>query len=515
MITPAREASGGLDALVIGGGPAGAVAGRLLALWGHTVRIVTRREPPGPCLAESLPPSCRKLFDEIGISSELDRAGFRRTRGNTVWWGDGQERSERFVDDAYGYQVIRRDFDRLLLRLAEAAGAKVYRERVCAVETTDDSPGSTVTTVGPDGKETIVRARYVLDCSGRVGVLARRGLRRPEAGQLTTALVGIWRRDVWGLADESDTLVETYADGWAWSVPAEVGQRYVTVMVDPRLTNLRRVSGLETAYRDELRKTRHLWRLVADADAQGRPWACAASPYAAARYSGPGFLLVGDAASFIDPLSSFGVKKALASAWLAAVVVHSALGRPDLETQAFALHGRREREMYEGYRRQTARYAESASRAHGHPFWTGRSSVHEPGHSNDVLDLDVAQLRRAPAVLAAFESLRRSDRLRLALGPDFRVERAAGIRGHEIVIEEQVVLPADGAEKTAAVMTRFLRGVDLPRLAQLAPDHDEVADLYAAYNAGRPDVALPDLLGALSVLIARGLLRDRVPDASS
>ena len=509
MTIPAREAPWnptGVDVLVIGGGPAGAVAGRLLALWGHTVRVVTRPEPPGPGLAESLPPSCGKLFDEIGITAELDRAGFRRTRGNTVWWGDGQERSERFADDAYGYQVIRRDFDRLLRRLAEAAGAVMRVEKVRAVAPDADTPGSRVTSVGPDGEETVVRARYVLDCSGRAGVLARRGLRRPEPGPFTMALVGVWRRDEWGLADESDTLVETYADGWAWSVPADAGRRYVTVMVDPRLTDLGRVSGLETAYRDELRKTRHMGRLVADSDADGRPWACDASPYAAVRYFGPGFLLVGDAASFIDPLSSFGVKKALASAWLAAVVVHGALGCPDLEAQAFALHDRREREMYDGYRRQTAGYIESAAREHDHPFWTGRSSI-GPDRAADALD--TKRLRRDPAVLAAFESLRRSDSLRLAPGPVFRVERTAGVRGHEIVLEEQVVLPGDGSEDAASVMVRFLRGIDLPRLARMAPDHDDVAELYAAYNAAGPDVALPDFLGALSALIAWGLLRER------
>ncbi len=80
------------DVAVIGGGPAGSTIGRLLAEWGHSVLILCK--PPGqrPSLAESLPPSSRKLFSFLGILNAVDGAGFYRTSGNTVWWGHGAGR---------------------------------------------------------------------------------------------------------------------------------------------------------------------------------------------------------------------------------------------------------------------------------------------------------------------------------------------------------------------------------------------------------------------------------------
>ena len=88
------------DVAVIGGGPAGAAAARLLASWGQSV-IVLARAPRQPPLAESLPPSCVKLFDEIGVRAAVDRAGFIRATGNTVQWADRARRVEMFDRSAH------------------------------------------------------------------------------------------------------------------------------------------------------------------------------------------------------------------------------------------------------------------------------------------------------------------------------------------------------------------------------------------------------------------------------
>src|SRR5215471_14622526 len=115
------------DVAVIGGGPAGSAAARLLASWGHSVAVLTRPVRQ-PSLAESLPPSCTKLFDEIGVRAAIDRAGFVRATGNTVQWADHDRRVETFERGALGYQIARDRFDDLLLDAAQAAGAAVDRE---------------------------------------------------------------------------------------------------------------------------------------------------------------------------------------------------------------------------------------------------------------------------------------------------------------------------------------------------------------------------------------------------
>jgi flavin-dependent dehydrogenase len=96
-------------------------------------------------------------------------------------------------------------------------------------------------------------------------------------------------------------------------------------------------------YRAEVAKVRPFVSLLVDATLEDGPWGADASGYDASRYAGPGFLLVGDAASFIDPLSSFGVKKALASAWVAAVATHTSISRPAMSDDALRFHDRRER----------------------------------------------------------------------------------------------------------------------------------------------------------------------------
>ena len=114
---PALPARAEFDVIVIGGGPAGAAAGRLLAAWGHSVLVLTKPIDEARGLAESLPPSTRKLLAAVGVLEAVEAAGFYRTTGNTVWWGEADGRVETFpqAGEAAGYQVFRPAFDRLLI----------------------------------------------------------------------------------------------------------------------------------------------------------------------------------------------------------------------------------------------------------------------------------------------------------------------------------------------------------------------------------------------------------------
>ena len=158
---------------MLGGGPAGSSAARLLATWGHSVRLVTRPLAQGR-LAVSVPPSCSRLFDAIGVSGAIDRAGFTRTTGNTVWWGSREPRVEMFAGGARGWQVETDVLEAAMLDEAGRAGVAIERVAGGSVET--------------DGS-------FVLDCTGRAGVLARaKGLRKYDDGPRTIALVGSWLR---------------------------------------------------------------------------------------------------------------------------------------------------------------------------------------------------------------------------------------------------------------------------------------------------------------------------------
>ena len=113
---------------IVGGGPAGAAAARLLATWGHSVQLLTKTVDRSRSLGESLPPSCRELFDLLGATAAIDTAGFLASSGNTVWWGDETTRTACFADGSTGLQVVRHDLDALLLGLAAEAGARVLTD---------------------------------------------------------------------------------------------------------------------------------------------------------------------------------------------------------------------------------------------------------------------------------------------------------------------------------------------------------------------------------------------------
>ena len=434
-----------IDALVLGGGPAGATAARLLAGWGHNVVIAA-----GPAarhsMAECLPPSTRKVFRFLGIEEAVAAAGFLATSGNTVWWGGSRRRVEPYPEGA-GYQVLRRDFDRLLHSLAESAGVR---------------------TIPPGAPRPA--ARFVLDCSGRAGVLARQYRVRPKHSR-TVALCGVWRSERgWRLPDASHTLVEAYADSWAWSVPLSRTLRHVAFMVDPAETRL-------PSYAAELAKTRAFRRIFAQSELVTAPWGRDASPYTSRQFCGPDFLFAGDAASSIDPLSSFGVKKAMVSGWAGAVVANTWLRRPAMRQAALRFHEERERQVYESYQRQAG------------SFWGARS---EPGEGSPLALPD-------ERVHAAWQGLREMPEIRLRRGDGVEALEKPRIRDCEVVLGTAFAPP--GGEPLD-----FVAGVEVSRLVELAPHCRHVPDFFEAYNRMAAPVELPQFVTALSTLVASGIL---------
>jgi flavin-dependent dehydrogenase len=436
-----------------------------------------------------------KLFDRLGIHDAIDDAGFIRATGNTVAWAGQPTRVESFEAGAVGYQVPRDRFDALLVDTARSAGANVITD---AVVRDVERAGNEWTIAYDHGSvRDVIRAPWVLDCSGRSGVVARRGWRRPEPGGRTTAVVGVWERAApWPVADDTHTLVESYDGGWAWSVPVSATRRYVTVMLDPAVSELPHRGQLAAAYHAELARTRMLRDLVADATMLAPPWGCDASPYSATA-PGDGVLLVGDAASFVDPLSSFGVKKALASAWLASVAVHTAMLDSKMAAVALGLFASRERAMYEYLQRQSAGLSREAAGAHASEFWRGRADASFDATAHE---LDVAALRSDPRVLGAFEQIKLRSSLELRFGDATRVVERATVRGNRIVLEKHLVAP----DMPHGV--RYCRNVDLVVIAELAGSFHQVPDLFDAYNRSAPPAPLPDFLGALSTLIGLEIL---------
>ncbi len=516
-----------LDVLIVGAGPAGCAAATVLAQCGHRVLLVDRPSTGRPALAESIPPSAHRILSTLGMKAAVDAAGFQPWLGNTVWWGGAAPRVESFAPGESGYQVERDRFDAVLRDVAAQTGAHIISGTVRDVDEPDQGLAlenqrelrtAYVARPDPQGRDSDpqrVTAKIVLDCSGRAGVVARKGLRVVEPSHRTVALAAVWHADrPWPADQLGHTLVASHADGWAWSVPTATDTRYVTVMVDPERSHLARGVPALDVYLAELKKVSAFAPLLAEATLVSGPWGADASLYTTAHHAGPGFLLAGDAASFIDPLSSFGVKKALASGWLAAITANTILETPEMRDAALAFYEQREREVVQSFRTQTARYAASATGDAGHPFWDARVDLALEAQ-RELRTPDAAQLR-TPYVArpgsqgrgeeqAALDDLRGRSEMHLQQGAQVRTAPKAAIRGQLIVMEEHLFLPAwpDGV--------RYLRNIDLLLLMRLAPDHRDVGALYDALSFAQPGVSLPDLLGVLSTLIARGALQHSRP----
>lgn len=454
---------------MLGGGPAGASAAKLLSEWGHAVRLITRPATDAH-LAVSIPPSCGKLFDAIGVGAAIDRAGFVRASGNTVWWGHAEPRVELFANGARGWQASTHVLEDVLLAEAAAAGVSIERRAIAE----DDLA---------------LRAdRLVIDATGRSGVLARAmGLRVYDEGPRTVALAASWTRaGAWPVPDDTHTLIESYPSGWAWSVPTAPGTRHIAVMVDPQRSGLAREAPAREVYLAEIAKTAAFRTLVGGASCADGPWGWDATGYRADRYAGEGWLLAGDAGSFIDPLSSAGVKKALASGWLAAVAVHTSLARPEMRQHARAFFSAREQEIERHHARMSRRFLAEAAPTHPHAFWRDRSD--SPGAPAGV---------DAAAVREAYQQLRVAPTLQLGPG-EARIEPRASIRGHEIVLEPHIVSRDESI--------RFVAGVDVVAVLDLGPRFSQVPDLFEAYCRAHGPVPLPDFLLALATAVAHGWL---------
>lgn len=453
------------DVVILGSGPAGAAAALLLTRWGHVVSVRTKRTR-NASLVESIPPSTGKLIDLLGLRTAFDRAGFLPASGNVVLWGGRAPRVEGFENAEHGWHACRAQMADVLLAELESAGIAV---------------GPPIEGGVPEGEP-----GFVLDCTGRAGVIARgRQMRVYDPGPRTVALTGVWQASpTFHAVDPAHTLIESYEGGWAWSCPQSPALRNIAVMVDPATSGLARGRSARELYLHEIGRTVRVAALAREATLVDGPAGWDASMYHASRYADGNALLVGDAASFVDPLSSAGVKKAFASGWLAAVAVHTALRRPSLRDVAVAFYEVREAEVYESLRTMIAATLAAAAAGHDHPFWGGR------GEPSD-------EAAGQPSIAAAFEQLRAAPALRVRVDPIVRVESRPAISGNEIVLEARVVSPDQPAGM------RYAFDVDLIGVLAVAPAASSVPDAFDAYNARYAPAALPDFLGALSTALAR------------
>jgi flavin-dependent dehydrogenase len=329
------------EVVVIGAGPAGAVAAALLMRQGHDVLMLERQQFPRFSIGESLLAHCLEFVEEAGMLPAVQAAGFQVKNGAAFACGERYThfdfRDKFSPGPGTTFQVQRAHFDKVLADDAARQGVEVrYLQEVTAADFDGDAPLLDVR--GADGASYQVQSRFVLDASGYGRVLARLlDLERPSSMPPRKAIFTHIedRIDDPGF-DREKILISVHPQErgiWYWLIPFSNGRCSFGVVGGENLFG-GPGQDLMATLREMADAAPNLKRVLKNA-----VWDTPANTiggYSASvtQLHGPGYALLGNAAEFLDPVFSSGVTIALRSSKLAADALHRQLTGAQVDWQA-------------------------------------------------------------------------------------------------------------------------------------------------------------------------------------
>ena len=372
----------GQKVVIVGAGPAGAVAGMTLQKLGHSVEIFEKGTFPRYRIGESLLPGTLSILNRLGLQEEIDRHGFVKKPSATFLWGQDQApwtfsfsapRTKPWVFD-HAIQVKREEFDGMLVEQARLRGVAVHEQT--PVEHVDVSSPDRVTVTVRDGDGTRdVEADFVIDAGGSGSPLARQlKVRRFDEFYKNFAVWSYFERPDPFQGDLKGTTYSiTFEDGWVWMIPLRGDLYSVGVVIDRSKVAEMREVGMEEFYEKTLAKASRAMEILGGAERVDEVRVVHDWSYEAEHFSGGRYFLSGDAACFTDPLFSQGVHLATQSAVCAAAAIDRLGRHPEESAQVHAWYNRSYRETYEQYHEFLASFYTYASFTEGDSeFWSRR-----------------------------------------------------------------------------------------------------------------------------------------------
>jgi flavin-dependent dehydrogenase len=329
------------DVIVIGGGPSGTATATILALRGYRVTVFERDRFPRFHVGESLIPYCYPVMERIGMVGKLKKSHFTKKYG-VQFINEHGKLSEPFRFSQYDphersqtWQVLRSEFDQMLAENAREHGVEVVEgARVLDVVVEEDGNGGSrvvgVKVKCGDEPTKIVRSRVVVDASGQSSLLIDRMQLREWDADLKKAAIWTYykgaKREPGQDAGGTIVIQTEGKKGWFWYIPLHDDVVSVGVVADhDHLFKNRDTKDPKEIFHQEVSRCPGVQPRIAEATCVSEYRVLKEYSYKASKGAGNGWVLVGDAFGFLDPLYSSGVLLALTSAEMAGDAIADAL----------------------------------------------------------------------------------------------------------------------------------------------------------------------------------------------
>lgn len=329
------------DCVVIGAGPAGCTAAALVAEAGHSTLLVEREKVPRFHVGESLMPETYWVFERLGVLDQMKSSDFVQKRSVQFVSHSGKESAPFFFDRhdprecSQTWQVERARFDKLLFDNAHRLGADTFDEaRVLGVEF--DGERATGVRLKQGGQEHDVTCRVVVDATGQQAIIANKLGLKIDNPDLHKVAIWTYYRDAKRDDPPNDgatvILHTENKDSWFWFIPLADNVTSIGVVGDRDYLVKGRGKPAEI-FAEELAICTAMQERLADAERVSEHHVAKEFSYTTSQRSGPGWVLVGDAYGFIDPVYSSGVYFALRTGELAADAIIDGFANDDLSAE--------------------------------------------------------------------------------------------------------------------------------------------------------------------------------------
>ena len=340
MHNSSTEEGNNFDVIVMGGGPAGSSVASILAREGRSVVLFEKEQFPRHHIGESLMTDTYFTFQRMGFLDKLKKSPF--TVKYSVQFANSAGRESRpfyffeanHHESAVTWQVTRSVFDQMLIEHAEEQGASVHQRTLIKQVLFDGDRAYGVEAQMPDGSIQRFNAKVIVDATGQSAMLSNKFQWRVRDKKLKKAVIYSYYK---GAHREPDlnggaTLVlrtQRGSNGWFWYIPLENDITSVGIVADPEYLIKDRGKDLAKILDEEIQKCEACRRRVEGSERVDKIYSIMDYSYRSRQNSGNGFILIGDAYGFLDPIYSSGVLLALKMAELAADAIHDAFNNND------------------------------------------------------------------------------------------------------------------------------------------------------------------------------------------